>query len=185
MSLVRTLVVIGFVPLLSSGYGGPNKVSLCQILPDSSTLTEYCSLELGTATFSDVASTFRLMPKFDSTHQSFVVLQTPRVQLSFGGGYNAMRDEADLIRADGHVRSVLMRRYFTTTAEAAEFSGAMRRRIESAFTCAKETQAGGSNAMLCSDQSSSGTVIRYLWTNWADEPGTVAPFEVTISARLL
>ncbi len=185
MSVAKGLAVIAFAPLFSSWCGGSTNISLCQIIPDPRTLSEYCSLELGKATFRDVASVFRLVPTFDSTHQSLVALQTPHVQLSFGGEYVSVRDEAERIRADGHVRSVMMRRYFATTTQALEFFNSVRRRVESTFVCTKDPQASDSQSMLCSDRRSTGTVIRYLWTNWADDPSAVAPFEVTISARLM
>ena len=185
MSVVKRLCAVGPALFLSLWCGKTDSIALCRVLPDTAALESHCSFNIATATFADVVTAFHLAPTLDSKHQSLVALQNAAVQLSFGSEFLTAEDAAEPIRATARVRSVLMRRYFATPKAATEFLAGLRRRIESAFICTKDAQDSDWPGTLCRDPQHVGTEIRYLWTNWADDPNAKAPFEITISVRLL
>lgn len=184
MSVVRWLAPLGPAMALSLSCGGAESLSLCRILPDEVALGAYCTLDLARATFGDVANAFHLATALDSTHQSLVALQSQTIQLSFGSQFLEFENRAGPVVAAAPVRSVMMRRYFATSREATDFLATLRQRIEASFSCVADATLPELPAMNCRDLTRSTTSIRYLWTNWADDPNAKAPFEITITARL-
>ena len=183
MSVAKRLCVVSPMLLVNLWCGKAQVVPLCRVLPDTATLQSYCSFNIATATFADVVSTFRLNSALDSTLQSVVALQTPTVQLSFGSEYSSMRDATEPIRAAVPVRSVFMRRYFSSPKEATDFLATLRQHVERTFTCVNDALDSESRSMLCRDPNNSGTEIRYLWTSWADLANPTPPFEVSVLAQ--
>ena len=184
MSVAKRWCALSPAFFLSLWCGNAQSVTLCRVLPDSAALEAHCSFNLATATFADVVTAFHLTAALDSTQESVVALQTNSVQLSFGPAYSSVRDAVEPLRARVPVRSVMLRRYFATREEATAFLVVVRQRIEVNFTCESDTAKSDWPGMVCRDLQKSGIELRYVWTNWADNPNATIPFEITISARL-
>ena len=184
MSIIGRVCALFPAILVNLWCGSTQDVSLCRILPDSTARGRYCSFPIARATFADVVDAFQLPSEISTGQQSVVAMQSASVQLSFGADFSSSRNATEPITARARVRSVLMRRYFASPKEASEFLAMTRRQIETTFACASEAGEPDWPGVVCRDPQNSGFEVKYLFTNWATEPNSAAPFEVTISVRI-